>query len=184
MSKRDKEKQLVELSLIVTGIRLFNKECGKGGEGIDDCIFYFFEINSIQNIIFIVPAILNQAIPATTEEVDKVIEHTVRSASKYTGKLQNNLKNNLFLNILAILENNSSLLFGPYKRKLLSDALVNVRQHEICLKTILNDIIICAKNVEHLQVQLGQRLDHLKNTIQSKNAIPTAQVYVSFFYYK
>ena len=36
MSKRDKERQLVELSLIVTGIRLFNKECGKGGEGIDD----------------------------------------------------------------------------------------------------------------------------------------------------
>ena len=23
--------------MIVTGIRLFNKECGKGGEGIDDC---------------------------------------------------------------------------------------------------------------------------------------------------
>lgn len=39
MSKRDKERQLVELSLIVTGIRLFNKECGKGGEGIDDCKF-------------------------------------------------------------------------------------------------------------------------------------------------
>lgn len=82
---------------------------------------------------------------------------------------------------LAILENNKSQIFGSYKRKLLSDSLVNVRQHEICLKTILNDIIICAKNVEHLQVQLGQRLDHLKNTIQSKNAIPTAQVYVFNF---
>ena len=40
MSKKDKERQLVELSLIVTGIRLFNKECGKGGEGIDDCILF------------------------------------------------------------------------------------------------------------------------------------------------
>lgn len=37
MNKRDKERQLIELSHIVTGIRLFNKECGKGGEGIDDC---------------------------------------------------------------------------------------------------------------------------------------------------
>ena len=35
--KRDKERQLNELTLIVTGIRLFNRECGKGGEGIDDC---------------------------------------------------------------------------------------------------------------------------------------------------
>lgn len=34
--KKDKERQLVELTLIVSGIRLFNKECGKGGEGIDD----------------------------------------------------------------------------------------------------------------------------------------------------
>ena len=37
LSKRDKERQLIELTQIVTGVRLFNKECGKGGEGIDDC---------------------------------------------------------------------------------------------------------------------------------------------------
>lgn len=42
MNKKDKERQLIELSHIVTGIRLFNKECGKGGEGIDDCKRYFF----------------------------------------------------------------------------------------------------------------------------------------------
>ena len=38
--KRDKERQLQELTMIVTGIRLFNKECGKGGEGIDDCEYH------------------------------------------------------------------------------------------------------------------------------------------------
>ena len=37
LSKLDKEKQLKELTSIVTGIRLFNRDCGKGGEGIDDC---------------------------------------------------------------------------------------------------------------------------------------------------
>ena len=36
LTKRDKERQMLELTMIVTGIRLFNKECGKGGEGIDD----------------------------------------------------------------------------------------------------------------------------------------------------
>jgi len=36
LQKRDKERQLQELAMIVTGIRLFNKDCGKGGEGIDD----------------------------------------------------------------------------------------------------------------------------------------------------
>lgn len=37
LSKKDKECQLKELAMIVTGIRLFNRDCGKGGEGIDDC---------------------------------------------------------------------------------------------------------------------------------------------------
>ena len=27
----------MELTSIVTGIRLFNRDCGKGGEGIDNC---------------------------------------------------------------------------------------------------------------------------------------------------
>ena len=36
LSKKDKEHQLKELTMIVTGIRLFNRDCGKGGEGIDD----------------------------------------------------------------------------------------------------------------------------------------------------
>ena len=45
LTKREKERQLTELTMIVTGIRLFNKECGKGGEGIDDCKY----ITSIHN---------------------------------------------------------------------------------------------------------------------------------------
>ncbi len=56
--------------------------------------------------------------------------------------------------------------------------MINVRQHEICLKTLLRDIITCAKNVQSLENQLAQRLEKLKNTVQSKTAIPTAQVYV------
>ena len=36
LSPRQKAKQLRELSTIVTGIRLFNKSCGKGGRSIPD----------------------------------------------------------------------------------------------------------------------------------------------------
>lgn len=36
LGKEEKESQLKELASIVTGIRLFNRDCGKGGEGIDD----------------------------------------------------------------------------------------------------------------------------------------------------
>ncbi|KAK0155649.1 Cilia- and flagella-associated protein 206 [Merluccius polli] len=36
LSRKDKEQQLVELTAVVTGIRLFNKFLNKGGEGVDD----------------------------------------------------------------------------------------------------------------------------------------------------
>lgn len=34
--RRDKEQQLNELTAIVTGIRLFNKDSGNGGESVED----------------------------------------------------------------------------------------------------------------------------------------------------
>lgn len=37
LSRADKQQHLVELTHIVTGIRLFNRESGKGGVGIDEC---------------------------------------------------------------------------------------------------------------------------------------------------
>lgn len=133
---------------------------------MNDSFYFWDEKIRLENLIvlILVPAILNQAVPATTEEIDKVIDYTLKCSNRYT----------------AILESNNSDMFGSYPRKVLTDALVNVRQHEICLKTLLHDIINCAKNVENLQIQLAQRLDQLKSTVQSKTAIPTAQVYVRF----
>lgn len=36
LPKREKEEQLMELMCIVAGIRLFNRDCQRGGEEIDD----------------------------------------------------------------------------------------------------------------------------------------------------
>ncbi|NWU61506.1 CF206 protein, partial [Pterocles burchelli] len=37
LSKKNKEQQLKNFAMLVTGIRLYNKECGKGGSSIDEC---------------------------------------------------------------------------------------------------------------------------------------------------
>ena len=42
-----------------------------------------------------------------------------------------------------------------------------------------NDVIGCAQQVEALESQFAARMEALKNTVQSKTAVPTAQVYVS-----
>ena len=47
-----------------------------------------------------------------------------------------------------------------------------------------NDIIGCAQQVEMLVNQLTARMEQLQQTVQSKTAVPTAQVYVcSVFVY-
>ncbi|KAG8582180.1 hypothetical protein GDO81_007946 [Engystomops pustulosus] len=69
--KKDKERQLKELTMIVTGIRLFNKDCGKGGEGIDD-----------------LPTILKEAIPATTKHIDSELQSSQDMIYKYTALIE------------------------------------------------------------------------------------------------
>lgn len=69
--KKDKERQLKELTMIVTGIRLFNKDCGKGGEGIDD-----------------LPTILKEAIPATTKHIDSELQSSQDIIYKYTAIIE------------------------------------------------------------------------------------------------
>ncbi|KAK7499331.1 hypothetical protein BaRGS_00009306 [Batillaria attramentaria] len=150
LNKRDKERQLLELTMIVTGIRLFNKECGKGGEGIDD-----------------LPAILNEAVPATTQSVDTEIQSTLRSAYQYTALIEDLTKR--------------PKQVGP-SIQILKEALINTRQHEAFLRIILNDVISCAQQVELLENQLATRMEQLQATVQSKTAVPTAQVYPQFIH--
>ncbi|KAK2151646.1 hypothetical protein LSH36_356g06008 [Paralvinella palmiformis] len=148
--KKDKERQLQELTMIVTGIRLFNKECGKGGEGIDD-----------------LPAILNEAVPATTQNVDSEIQQTTKTAFTYTALIEK----------LQEMDNPE----GP-SVQLLKQALINCRQHESFLRVLLNDVIGCAQQVEMLESQLATRMEQLQVTVQSKTAVPTAQVYPQFIH--
>ncbi|KAL5021112.1 hypothetical protein ScPMuIL_000267 [Solemya velum] len=150
LSKRDKERQLLELTMIVTGIRLFNKECGKGGEGIDD-----------------LPAILNEAVPATTQNVDGEIQAALKCAHKYTALIEK--------------IHSGSAAEGP-SIQLLKEALINTREHEAFLRTVLNDVISCAQQVELLEQQLAARMEQLQATVQSKTAVPTAQVYPQFIH--
>ncbi|XP_072189463.1 cilia- and flagella-associated protein 206 isoform X3 [Excalfactoria chinensis] len=71
LSKKDKEQQLKNLTMLVTGIRLYNKECGKGGKGIDD-----------------LPAILNEAIPSATQCIEDHLNACFVLAHRYTALLE------------------------------------------------------------------------------------------------
>ncbi|XP_059501261.1 cilia- and flagella-associated protein 206 isoform X2 [Stegostoma tigrinum] len=151
LTKKDKERQLNELSMIVTGIRLFNKNCKKGGEGIDD-----------------LPAILNEAVPTTKQNVESELQATQQLIYHYTA-------------IMERLEKSRAQWYekdGLHDK--LKEALYNVRQHEVFLRIIVTEIVTCAKQVEQLEHQLERQMLELNDVVKSKAAVPTAQVYPHF----
>jgi len=145
----DEHRRVLESRLLPV-IREITDSRARTREGIDD-----------------LPAILNEAIPATTQSVDGEIQGTLQSAYKYTALIE-------------------AMHKGQPKEapsiQLLKEALINTRQHETFLRIILNDVISCAHQVQHLQEQLAIRMKQLQATVQSKTAVPTAQVYPQFIH--
>eukprot|EP00731_Ephydatia_muelleri_P037741 Em0550g4a len=70
LEKTEKEAQLKELTSIVTGIRLFNRDCGKGGQGIDD-----------------LPTILRDAIQVTTLAAESELTKSLQLSYESTAVL-------------------------------------------------------------------------------------------------
>ncbi|XP_076016270.1 cilia- and flagella-associated protein 206 [Genypterus blacodes] len=152
LMRKDKEQQLSELSMIVTGIRLFNKLSKKEEEEV--------------HLKELMPPAHNGALPATVEEE---LSAARRLAWKYTALLEK----------LMDQDAGSAELHVP--AALLKQALYNVRQHEALLKVIMADAGFCGRQVEMLQTEFTAQLQLLKETMQlSKAAIPTAKVFPLF----
>ncbi|KAK6295086.1 hypothetical protein J4Q44_G00343120 [Coregonus suidteri] len=150
--KKEKEQQLNDLSMIVTGIRLFNKERQqerrRGHRRLAS--------NS------------DEAIPSTSKDIEWELELSQRLAWQYTAWLE------------RLLDPEVETRECIVPLDMLKQALYNVRQHEAFLKVILADVILCAKQVETLQTELATRMKLLRVTIHSKTAVPTAQVFPHF----
>ena len=68
----------------------------------------------------------------------------------------------------------------PYTNHILYHKVENCFVIEIFMICLYfqNDVISCAHQVESLEKQLATRMEQLQATVQSKTAVPTAQVYV------
>ncbi|KAJ8275035.1 hypothetical protein COCON_G00096600 [Conger conger] len=149
--RKDKEQQLNELSMIVLGIRLFNRDSGKGGEGIDD-----------------LPSVLKELISTTKTDILSELKASSDLACQQTALLE----------WLHDPVDGPSEFFIP--KSLLNQAVYNVRQHEAFLNIILADEGLCEMQVESLQANLRTQMKDLRATVEFKTAIPTAQVFPHF----
>ncbi|NP_991180.1 cilia- and flagella-associated protein 206 [Danio rerio] len=149
--KSDKEQQLKENSLIVSGIRLFNKDNGEGGEAIQS-----------------LPSILNEKLPGVVSDLERELASCERLCWQYTGLLE------------QISERDTAHSQSPVPPRLLTQALYNTRQHEAFLRLTLADVILCAQEVTRLQSDLMSRMTLLRDAIHTKTTVPTTHVFPHF----
>jgi len=140
LSPRQKAKQLRELATIVTGIRLFNKSCGKGGRSIPD------------------------------------LDVTLTDATaKLLGTIRGNHRR--FTELATLYA--AAVEAAPTDDKWL-EPLMNARQYTTYLALLQRDVASIANKVGELNQRQAARVAALKETVQSKAAVPTDQVYPQF----
>ncbi|XP_054617598.1 cilia- and flagella-associated protein 206 [Dunckerocampus dactyliophorus] len=176
--KSDKEQQLSELTMTVTGIRLFNKAGKKEEAEINfselSIIQYTGHSNTAERLqtcgFFLartaVPAVLCEALSVTSQAIENELRGSQCLAWKYT----------------ALLEKYKDRLPGESDVSLvqLKHALYNVRQHELFLQILLADAGLCGKKTEILQKDISSQINLLKNSVQPKTAVSTTKVYPLF----
>nr|XP_012136219.1 PREDICTED: UPF0704 protein C6orf165 homolog isoform X2 [Megachile rotundata] len=154
MSKKEKEEHLMELMCIVAGIRLFNRDCQRGGEGIDD-----------------LPAILQEAVKKTHDSIMTFLEQLMSKIYKFTATVE---KAFLMKEIIP---------YGFFTNKNIQwakEMLTACRQQEIYVRKLLNDVEHSDKQIQDLLEKLQGRLLKLHDTVRYRTAIPTVQVYPQF----
>ncbi|XP_076759546.1 cilia- and flagella-associated protein 206 [Xylocopa sonorina] len=154
MSKREKEEQLMELMCIVAGIRLFNRDCQRGGQGIDD-----------------LPAILQKAVKKSRDSITEFLGRLMMKIYRFTAAVE---KIGFMKEVIP---------FGVFTKENANwaiEMLTACRQQEIYVRKMLSDIERSDKEIQNLMERLQGRLLKLHDTVRYRIAIPTIQVYPQF----
>ncbi|XP_043485126.1 cilia- and flagella-associated protein 206-like isoform X2 [Leptopilina heterotoma] len=165
LQKKEKEEQLMELMCIVAGIRLFNRDCERGGEGIDD-----------------LPSILQEAVKKTQSSIMELLEQLMQRIYKFTSAVENVL--HLELSDYEKFSSGSDKKFTNS----ITDSdiqwsiqmLASLRQQEIYVRKILCDIEHSENDFKNILERLQNRFIKLHETVRYRTAIPTSQVYPQF----
>ena len=146
----EKVAQLCELSNIVIGIRLFNRDIGKGGVGLES----FSEI-------------INHPARSLIHELNQEVAEIMEQSDRYT----------MYFNVLKEL---GAMAGSPPQIEHYKDELTYKRQFLIYILELKSDVQISEANIEGLQAKYIKEITELKNLIGNKSSIPKDQVYPKF----
>ncbi|GLG97301.1 Cilia-and flagella-associated protein 206 [Gryllus bimaculatus] len=162
LTRREKEQQVYELTQIVTGIRLFNRDCQKGGEGIDD-----------------LPHILDEANHATQEALKTYLHKIMQQIDTLTTTLEIHLHKQNEDNTAESQGEEEDYIEVPDEEIIfLKGCLIAARQQEIYTRKLLAEVVSSEGILQELLDHLTKRLVQLHDTVRFRTAIPTVEVYV------
>nr|CAD7459279.1 unnamed protein product [Timema tahoe] len=184
LSRKDKDQQIMELTHIVTGIRLFNRDCQKGGEGIED-----------------LPNVLQQTITATHSNLQTSLQKLMENVDTLTTALDLGWRHLSFppadapyappssphttLDLGEDASSEEDEAAEHVKNELswsdvehVRDMLITGRQQEVYLRKLLSEVELSRCSLDELLVRLKKRLLQIHDTVRFRTAIPTIQVYV------
>lgn len=160
LSASEKLVQLVELSNLVIGIRLFNQEIGKGGSGL-----------------LKVGELLDNAAALTKEQIFREVEDVTELCEKYGQIFRVFLKGRVDLQPNEFKRLRSELTFVRQYKSFLLNLAEEIEASENSFET---NSLKYAKEIEDLRALLGSKSSAPKEQVYPKFAI-LAQAYVSVF---
>ncbi|RHY18721.1 hypothetical protein DYB32_010339, partial [Aphanomyces invadans] len=164
MSADDKKFQLKELASIVGGIRLFNKEIGKGGAGIG------LTLDTIRNNVTNVSKLAAEEV----EEANVV-------ATEYTEVLLHVHHYNAKDSVTAErLQRYRGVRERPHGPRRWQEELNNKRQFLSYLQSLYEDIDVCVDKISRIMATYDNELNTLKALVGARTSLPKGQVYPVF----
>ncbi|KAF7386108.1 hypothetical protein HZH68_013240 [Vespula germanica] len=158
---REKEEQLMELMCIVAGIRLFNRDCERGGKEIDD-----------------LPSILQDAVKKTYDDILELLERLMTKVYEFTATVEN-----IISFVLVDEDYSDDICYSTINKIILPENIKKdnyERVIEILTAKLLSDVEHSGNIIKSLIERLRQRLMRLHETMRYRTAIPTTQVYPQF----
>ncbi|KER21890.1 hypothetical protein T265_09895 [Opisthorchis viverrini] len=159
-----KRNQIEQFTGIVTGIRLFNKECLKGGAGIDD-----------------IPQLLVDGIPKTLgtlhDQLLKAREVAARNASLFMKLSAHDSSPG------ALSSANATILAAEQSGvtpDLLRAVVINARQYEAFLEVLEKELIEMTANADRLCNIFKSQMKQLRELVSDRSVIPSMEVYPRF----
>ncbi|CAH2096727.1 unnamed protein product [Euphydryas editha] len=162
LPRSEKMTQLNELMQIASGVRLFNRDCKKGGEGIPDLPFNIVDagkacLAALSNSLI---GVMQRVNSLTTAVADTI------TIQEETG------------NIIIDIPNNSELTENNYKQ--IFELLAFNRQYELYIRKLLSDVETMVQNGTHYVEKVKLVLEELHSSVKYKAAVPVVTVFPLF----